>query len=394
MSVGIFSDGGKCSHVIALLHMICHFKMINMNEIPWDKTCTDLPQKWHDPRGPSIQSEPAMKLNFVKAITDVTKERQRKPVECLLYEARGPGAKEVSSDAIQAMQKDLDSRKKVPFSYTLSTSNNKMCHTKLGDVAVGSVLSYQLTDCKPKFNLTSNIQRPCSTIESDFDVPSLPVKFGSPVIDISIPLNTDQYRSIFSKLQVDMDQAKSIEVATKQQHLSKSWKEERAPRLTASKFGDILVRKATPSDAFLKRIFDSPDISHTSAASHGIKSENKAKDIYRKKMVKKFKHDVTLYDVGLVVNPAFPWLGASPDGKVLDRSYTPPLGLLEIKCPFTYKDLTPSEASLNQDFYCEMVDNKIRLKHSHKYYAQVQGQLALSGLTWCDFTTHSCWTQH
>ena len=74
---------------------------------------------------------------------------------------------------------------------------------------------------------------------------------------------------------------------------------------------------------------------------------------------------------------------------MLDRSYTPPLGLLEIKCPFTYKDLTPSEASLNQDFYCEMVDNKIRLKHSHKYYAQVQGQLALSGLTWCDFVVYT-----
>ena len=89
--------------------------------------------------------------------------------------------------------------------------------------------------------------------------------------------------------------------------MSKAWtEEERQLMLTASKFGDIVVRKATPSDAFLKRVFDSPAISHTSVASHGIKSENKAKDIYRKKMVKKFKHNVMLYDVGLVVNPAFP----------------------------------------------------------------------------------------
>ena len=81
-----------------------------------------------------------MKLNFVKGLTDMTKERRRKPVECLLYEARGPGAKEVSVDTIQAMQKDLGSRKKVPFSYTLSTSDEEACHTKLGEVAVESVL--------------------------------------------------------------------------------------------------------------------------------------------------------------------------------------------------------------------------------------------------------------
>ncbi len=36
---------------------------------------------------------------------------------------------------------------------------------------------------------------------------------------------------------------------------------------------------------------------------------------------------------------------------------------------------------------CHVVDGKPQLKVNHKsgYYAQIQGQLALSGLPWCDF---------
>ena len=85
-------------------NIISQFKMINMNEIPWDETCTGLPQKRH-PRGPNIQSDPAEKLKFVKPIVDMTKERQRKPVECLLHGTRDPGAKEVSGDALKTPDK-------------------------------------------------------------------------------------------------------------------------------------------------------------------------------------------------------------------------------------------------------------------------------------------------
>ena len=58
-----------------------------------------------------------------------------------------------------------------------------------------------------------------------------------------------------------------------------------------------------------------------------------------------------------------PFLGASPDGII---EYTDDgkkmKGVLEIKC----------------------TTGHLKLKHNHKYY-QVQGQLALTGLEWCDF---------
>ena len=38
-----------------------------------------------------------------------------------------------------------------------------------------------------------------------------------------------------------------------------------------------------------------------------------------------------VFDAGLVVNPSFPCLGTSPDGKVYDPTKKDPFGLLEIK---------------------------------------------------------------
>ena len=48
--------------------------------------------------------------------------------------------------------------------------------------------------------------------------------------------------------------------------------------------------------------------------------------------------------VGLVVNVQSPWLGASPDDKVLDPSGSQPLGIAEYKNPYSTKDLTLHEA--------------------------------------------------
>ena len=223
-------------------------------------------------------------------------------------------------------------------------------------------MSYHLKDFKPKFEVTcTNIPLPLINTQ-ETEIPSLPFKMGFPLLNMNIVTDRDDYAPMFCKIQIYMGESRNLEAVTKQQYLCKTWREERQCRLTASKFGDILMRKATPSEAFLTRIFQGKDISHTASASHGIKSENKAKDIYRKKMSKKYSHDVTLYDVGLVVNPAFPWLGASPDGKVKDVACSSPIRLLEIKCPYTFRDLSPQEASLKPDFFCENIASKVCLK--------------------------------
>ena len=44
-----------------------------------------------------------------------------------------------------------------------------------------------------------------------------------------------------------------------------------------------------------------------------------------------------------------PFIGASPDAYVFDPCSVNQFGLLEIKCPYKYRDLTPIEASKHSD---------------------------------------------
>lgn len=80
---------------------------------------------------------------------------------------------------------------------------------------------------------------------------------------------------------------------------------------------------------------------------------------------------------GLVIHPDTPWLSASPDGLIFDPATQPPFGLVEIKCPNvkSYVDCS----------YITMQYGTSALRESHAYYWQVQGQLLITGLQWCDF---------
>jgi len=47
-----------------------------------------------------------------------------------------------------------------------------------------------------------------------------------------------------------------------------------------------------------------------------------------------------VHNCGLVVNPTFPCIAASPDGKVCENGIT---GLLEVKCPYSIRDMKQSK---------------------------------------------------
>ncbi|CAG2226542.1 unnamed protein product [Mytilus edulis] len=70
------------------------------------------------------------------------------------------------------------------------------------------------------------------------------------------------------------------------------------------------------------------------------------------KEVKSIK-DNHLYDCGLVVNPGFSFLGATPDGKLCSNGTTE---IIEIKCPYAVRDLYIEEAVVtakwSQRRYC------------------------------------------
>lgn len=62
----------------------------------------------------------------------------------------------------------------------------------------------------------------------------------------------------------------------------------------------------------------------------------------------------------------------------------------EVKCPYTKFHVTPLDACSDPNFFMEKINDKeCRLKRDHAYYAQVQGQMGITGSKWCDFIVYT-----
>ena len=92
--------------------------------------------------------------------------------------------------------------------------------------------------------------------------------------------------------------------------------------------------------------------------------------------------NVNFSPCGLVIHPSTPWLASSLDGIVFDPNEYPQFGLVEFKCPNVHNFMDCK--------YLKMEGGSPQLKKSHSYYWQVQGQLLITGMQWCDFVV---WAQ-
>lgn len=96
---------------------------------------------------------------------------------------------------------------------------------------------------------------------------------------------------------------------------------------------------------------------------------------------------VNIYPSGLIIHPHCPWLCCSPDHKVYDTQANDegltPFGLLEVK---VVKEGTANFTTVQ--YITVGTDNKLMLKKNHLYHYQVQCQMALTGLEWCDFFSY------
>ncbi|KAL1421133.1 hypothetical protein MTO96_023440 [Rhipicephalus appendiculatus] len=176
-----------------------------------------------------------------------------------------------------------------------------------------------------------------------------------------------------------------IERDTRQQARSSTWKKERSLRLTASNFGVALARKEWTAEG-LQAIASSRDISHVPAVKYGISNEAVAAVRYEE-VLKAMGHNVTVSTCDLLLNPAFPWLGASPYRIVydpLELSY----GVVEIKCPYSLRD-TKGEELVGLSFCSELTDTGPKLSREHHYYSQLIGQMGVSELSWGNFVIFS-----
>ena len=204
------------------------------------------------------------------------------------------------------------------------------------------------------------------------------------------PYNSDELKDMCKKVKKDLfvsqEERVKIELNTRQQSGCSLWYEVRYKRITGSKAGQIL-KQVSCTPALLKNVLYPKHLNPVPAPiKWGRDNEAVACSKYLEYMTE-HHHNVTVKQCGFFIHPQEPWLGASPDGVVIDHCCTPSKGLLEIKCPYSIREITPREAcDTVPSFYCTINDGVVKLKREHQYYHQVQLQLFVcsSEYDWCD----------
>lgn len=153
-----------------------------------------------------------------------------------------------------------------------------------------------------------------------------------------------------------------------EQH-SEAWCESRAGRVTGTRFKLLVAGEKTASyedlvsDITCEIITGKQQESTYSNANmeNGTENEPKARKEYE------VLFDTDVKEIGFITpdenHKYFEWIGISPDGVLSDN------GLLEIKCPLRKTHLRYIKAN--------------KLPSEYRY--QVQGQLFVTGLSYCDF---------
>ena len=137
-------------------------------------------------------------------------------------------------------------------------------------------------------------------------------------------------------LEMTTEMSEFIEKETRSQYKSTLWFKYRAGRITSSRMKAVCHTDATnPSRGLIKSIFYPEEFAFTSKqTSWGLKQENVARELYLK-ISTPMHDDLTVSGSGLVINPQWPFIGASPDGAVECKCCGK--GVLEIKCPYSHR---------------------------------------------------------
>lgn len=202
---------------------------------------------------------------------------------------------------------------------------------------------------------------------------------------------------------------------TEPQAESQQWKSSRWFRITAStakqahNLGSLLIKPIAHLDSTYRKLFNYLSYHvwdlhpfSTIDTMYGIENEDRARTDYMNSMLT-CSPGIKVIKTGLWINKLWPELGCSPDGLVYDPHGTDMYGLVEIKCPKLLKTIAPADVfkSLerkvinNKDLYSACFsrptaeDTHLELKTTHAYYYQIQLQLAITGLKWCDFVLWS-----
>nr|XP_054755271.1 uncharacterized protein LOC129261235 [Lytechinus pictus] len=295
--------GETCTHVCAVL-----FYLETKVRIRDSKTVTQEAAYWKMPSARrEVQYMPVHKIDFTSA------QSQKRKLDDFVHDSRVRGPSHCHTVQPAAPQPTVD---------------------EINDLFTA------LNTCGKKSVVLSVLPGHCQAFKpADTQVPSLMELYKPEFAELTF--NDLLEKSTDVDVSLTQSQADYVEQRTRKQAASKCWFQHRAGRITASKMKSACrTNPDQPSLSLIKSICYPGKNFQTQATTYGCEHEEKARQAYIAEM--QYTHEnFSLHESGLVINPKYPHLGASPDGVVsCDCCGT---GVVEVKCPFCAKEKTVEE---------------------------------------------------
>lgn len=178
----------------------------------------------------------------------------------------------------------------------------------------------------------------------------------------------DTLSNFLSNLKLTNEVSQNLEKGTRGQHINNNWREARSCLITASVMCEVVKRKSTKPNNLVKKIRGYITIPETvRSIQYGRKYESVAVEHYAQKHMEKCK-TVQIESRGLLVNPKYPYLGASTDGLVICEDCG--TGLIEVKCPYgsersevPWRHMLPMECGKDDNFFVQKAMENCSLKN-------------------------------
>lgn len=260
-------------------------------------------------------------------------------------------------ESLTEAYKDIPDDQKPLITKMSLTSNVKYVDSAFGKVPKGSPLSYQF---------------PVPSLEDyktwDKAPPQPPLPLSGHTLDPAsdLPNLSGKEHEWLKALYITWKQAHHLERTTRgcEEHRSQQ------PKRLTSRFRDICTLK--PGQRSVERVIFKMKKGPPRDKAEQIQRERRIEAIrdYCRNMC------VNWYSCGSVVNPVAPWLGAFPDGLVYDPKEESSFGLLHTKC-----------ISLETYMQCKFLvcrNRLLQLQKSHPCYWNIQGEMMVTGTSWCD----------
>ena len=319
---------GYCNHVMALLFQLADYSLHQIKTVPTEVACTNKHRQWGIP---SDKYKYPMPVMHTKIFGD-----KKRGYKCTLYDPRLNATTQNNAEkyiSLQNVLKEKDSR--IGYAHVIDTEH-PLTQTQYGLFHIGSPLSYQLSVFENDFKILSTL---CTdtvnndTDLSDIDLPTMKI----PESYIAFPkswgiLNYTEISLLTKIFPETLENSHYLERQTIGQDTTDLWQKERALRITSSQANKVCSRKRNfeslakslkapiPQPKFVKEALD-----------FGKKYESVARTKFFQFMTYQLQRTVKIRNTGFVVQPNLFWLGASPDGLILDKLCEP--ALIEIKCP-------------------------------------------------------------